>query len=230
VAPRIDRDDLRAEPSGCDLYGQAKRTGAAVSGLRVDSAAAIQTLRDGGRGAVICRVCKKEKNASDFYVRKENGRLRTECVSCHASRGRLWVGRNHTKRKAIAIKYYRANKHKAREWKRKNRDIAKRWDREHPDRMRAMKRRWAKNNPAKILAGVRRRQAIKILASPSWVDKKIIADIYRKAAEMGMEVDHIVPLRSAFVCGLHVPVNLAIVPREINRRKSNREWPGKIPC
>jgi 5-methylcytosine-specific restriction endonuclease McrA len=39
------------------------------------------------------------------------------------------------------------------------------------------------------------------------------------------EVDHIVPLKSPLVCGLHVEHNLQVIPATQNRRKHNRVWP-----
>lgn len=36
------------------------------------------------------------------------------------------------------------------------------------------------------------------------------------------EVDHIIPLQSDVVCGLHCEMNLRVVTRAINRSKSNR--------
>lgn len=38
-------------------------------------------------------------------------------------------------------------------------------------------------------------------------------------------VDHIVPIKSQIVCGLHNEFNLQVIPSRDNRAKSNRYWP-----
>ena len=64
-----------------------------------------------------------------------------------------------------------------------------------------------------------------LLSVPSWSQKDQINLVYQKAKEWNMEVDHIVPLVSDKVCGLHVWHNLQLLSAQENRSKSNRTWP-----
>lgn len=63
------------------------------------------------------------------------------------------------------------------------------------------------------------------IAIPLWHEKENVLIVYEKARELGMEVDHIVPVTSDFVSGLHCWHNLQLLERTENRSKSNKFWP-----
>lgn len=69
-------------------------------------------------------------------------------------------------------------------------------------------------------------------AWPDWCaehpDFKKIYDEARTRRKSGedVHVDHIVPIMSNIVCGLHVPWNLRVIPAKSNMSKSNDMWPG----
>lgn len=75
-------------------------------------------------------------------------------------------------------------------------------------------------------------KAVKLKATPSWACKFEIQEIYKeaerltKATGIPHHVDHIVPLKSPLVCGLHTPANLTPLPASENCSKGNRWWPG----
>jgi hypothetical protein len=64
-------------------------------------------------------------------------------------------------------------------------------------------------------------------ATPAWADKDHTAAFYRWAKEaeaatgIKWNVDHVVPLVSDVVCGLHCPANLCILTETANKRKGN---------
>lgn len=78
---------------------------------------------------------------------------------------------------------------------------------------------------------VSRRRASKRSSTPVWADLKAIRSIHKecqertKATGIKHQVDHIVPLHSPLVCGLHVEHNLRVITLEENQRKKNKYWP-----
>ena len=92
-------------------------------------------------------------------------------------------------------------------------------------------KKWRQANSGIIAANSKARKLLKIQRVPKWADKKAIAAIYKEAARLtkltGIEhhVDHIVPLRSKFVSGLHWELNLQVIPASENLKKHNSYWP-----
>lgn len=69
------------------------------------------------------------------------------------------------------------------------------------------------------------------LATPKWSERSAIDTVYRNAALLSeqygvdLEVDHVVPIKSKLVCGLHVHANLQLLDQSLNASKGNRWWP-----
>ena len=85
----------------------------------------------------------------------------------------------------------------------------------------------------RIAAQTMKRYARKVGATPTWADQSAILAFYQEAARITKEtgiqhqVDHIVPILSKMVCGLHVQNNLQILDKSSNIKKGNRHWPDK---
>ena len=96
---------------------------------------------------------------------------------------------------------------------------------------RVYQKTWKERNVVWVRADTKSRRRKHRLATPKWLSRKQkseIRQIYQIAITMSKTtgeqyvVDHIVPLRSELVCGLHVPWNLRVIPQQENLLKSNK--------
>ena len=170
-----------------------------------------------------CNTCRTEKPTADFYQS-----YKTQCRACLKAKA---LKTRDEKRRYLA-EWRRRNPGAHAAWYQKNktrkRDYWKKWREANKEHCRAEYRRWAKANPDRINALIAKRTAARIKATPSWANHDAIRAIYREALrltrETGVrhEVDHVVPLRSSVVCGLHVEANLQILTSAANKAKSNQ--------
>jgi hypothetical protein len=104
------------------------------------------------------------------------------------------------------------------------------------DKKREYQKNWKTKNVDKVRADNKSRRRKHREATPWWLTAKHKAEIrelYRiaitttKITGEAYVVDHIVPLRSGIVRGLHVPWNLRVIPQKENSKKHNSLPPSK---
>jgi hypothetical protein len=192
-----------------------------------------------------CRECRKRKNAEKYVASREK----------ILERNRKWAESNPEKVRQTRERYRKENAASVREtiagWQKKNKEKVASYTRSwrekvgkervladaqayreaNREKTRTAAIRWQKKNLGRVAAYNAARYAAKLRATPAWADLEKIAQIYIEAAELAKNhgvtyhVDHVVPLRSKIVCGLHCEANLRILDAGENRSKGNRHWP-----
>ena len=178
----------------------------------------------------VCKKCSTDKK----YV--SSG----ECVLCQHSKSKahkkIWREKNREHYLAQAKEYRQRTKQRildyAVEYRARNAEQRAEYNRQHrldnAEHYKEYRKRYLQEKPHINAAYQATRRAIKIKATPEWVDYQEIKAMYaerdRVREETGIEhhVDHIIPLQGENVCGLHVPWNLQVITAEENLRKSNR--------
>lgn len=122
-------------------------------------------------------------------------------------------------------------KHRAENKKYYSREYKRRWDAANKDRVAAHQAKSRRNHRGRRAAELAAYRAKKLQATPAWANDFFIKEIYRlaelrtKLLGVKHDVDHIVPLQSLLVCGLHCEANLRVITASENRRKHNKVWP-----
>jgi cytochrome c553 len=151
-----------------------------------------------------CSLCGVLQPKSEFYRHKpaKDG-LKSNCKKCHDRTANSWRAKDVQRSRKWHAEYRIANK----------------------ATLAAQTKKYAVENKARRKELKMRRRAAHARAVPSWADRQKIAEIYAAARSSGLTVDHIVPLNSPIVCGLHVEHNLQLLSRSENASKRNWWWP-----
>jgi hypothetical protein len=190
-----------------------------------------------------CSKCNTSKSIEFFSKSKSrkdglNGFCK-QCLSLYSLNNQAYKKR----RAECHIENKEANNKRTSDWRKNNPDYAKRymqeWLKENKPKKALADKKYRENNkdilrekrrPCKVEHN-RRREFAKSKAFPIWACTKSIKEIYKKAESLreqgfSVEVDHIVPLVSKLVCGLHTQSNLQIISKDENLTKGNRFWPN----
>jgi hypothetical protein len=150
-----------------------------------------------------------------------------------------WSRANPEKRRAISKRFFDRNTERERMRRRdvyrrtatKRRAAARRWRIENAAHRANYERNYLLTHRHLVNAKTARRRAAKKSATPCWADQGKILEFYKEAARLTKalgvpyHVDHIVPLVSKLVCGLHVEANLQVITGSENSQKNNSFWP-----
>jgi hypothetical protein len=173
-----------------------------------------------------CNKCSSLKPLTEFYKNHKapDGKAYA-CKTCANAAVKQWAGQNREKayayQKTSRTKNIEHYNEKSREWARAN-----------PEKAVEKTKRWTAKNMAVKLAHTAARRAQKLKATPAWANRERIQALYSEMAQWNkanpdnpVHVDHIVPLVSNTVCGLHCEQNLRIIHSTENYSKGNRYWP-----
>lgn len=192
----------------------------------------------------ICTKCKEVKALSDFCrdsSRKDG--LHPWCKGCRSKQAHDYQVDNRDKRRKWSAKWRAENPERQRELnatsharnrKKRNAD-SREYRKNNLEYMRELGKLWSKNNPDKWKVTKASRRAAKRRAIPDWSNDEFedfairemyeLSRIRKELTGIDWHVDHIVPLKSKKVCGLHCLANLQIITGSENMSKGNRVWP-----
>lgn len=173
---------------------------------------------------------KAKKYREDYYEANQD-RIRQKRRDNYAS--------NREKEIQTAKEYQRKNRElvlaKKKQFREENRirlnAECKEYYHTHKEQAAEFHRQYRENNKVLFREKGARYRAAKIQATVVWADRDAIYLIYEETERITRETgilhhcDHIVPLISDFVCGLHNEFNLQVLSASENASKGNRRWP-----
>lgn len=119
----------------------------------------------------------------------------------------------------------------AKQYQQDNKDALKTSRETNKGALRAYDKEYRQTNKDKVNAKEAKRRASKLSATPKWYERDLVNQLYTdcriisESTGILHHVDHIVPLQSDIVQGLHCFANLRIITASENLSKSNSYWP-----
>jgi hypothetical protein len=172
-----------------------------------------------------CTSCQTEKSIELFsFCKKSKDQRQDKCKNCVKS----YMKKRYAETKHIQLEkqklYYVLNKDK-------RNTACSLYKKENHQKCLVLTKKWKDENKHKVYENNALRRASKKNATPRWLsmDQRWMIeqafDIAQKRSEatkVKWHVDHIVPLMSNVVCGLHVPWNLQVIEAKENLKKYNK--------
>ena len=170
----------------------------------------------------------------------DNKKWRNSNKERHKELIKIWRAKNPKKENEYAAKHYWANREKCLQRTKERRKsnpqkycmISRESHAKNKDKIREYQKIWVKENSGICASHNAKRRAKKKRATPIFANIEEIKAIYQKAQYLTLKtgtkyvVDHIVPLTSPIVCGLHCSDNLQVITELENARKGNLWWPN----
>lgn len=169
-------------------------------------------------------------------ARKVDG-LQTQCKDCMNFARKQWDLRNAAYVKQRSKEKWSDTEARGRydAWRAENQQTInarnKQWANTNRSKARASVNAWDRANKPRKVQQKRMRKGMQERATPAWANHEAMQQYYVLArfltCELGIDfhVDHVVPIKSDIVCGLHSHTNLAISIGAWNIAKHNRYWP-----
>lgn len=195
-----------------------------------------------------CRKCVRIRSAAHYQKNKEKVKAQhREWVKNNPGKmteySKRWVQANPEKA-ALAVKTWQSKNKESialSDKTRRENNIEKYLERErlgyvkHKAARTQRLKNWHARNPHMVTAYAAGRRAAKKQRTMKWLTESqikdmefmyVLSDLLTKTTGVQHHVDHIVPLRSKYVSGLHVPWNLQVLPAIDNLKKNNHFVPG----
>lgn len=183
-----------------------------------------------------CTKCGKKKQEYEFPKRSSRPKgVGSWCKICISIRDKEYYENMKNYIIERQRQYYILNKDKKSEYnkkyKKENREKLLEYYKEYDKENKYKRGEYRKSHLVEDAVRSAKRRAKKNSATPSWLtqtDTSKIKSIYKMANSLTKktgikhQVDHIVPLVSDIVCGLHVPWNLQVLTASENASKSNK--------